>query len=111
MPLPPADLQPRLALAIEAAREAGRITLKYFRRDDLDVELKCDDTPVTAADRRAEATPAAADRRGISRRRHLGRGIFRAAGHERLPLDSRSDRRHEVVHPRRAALCDAGGVE
>lgn len=48
------DLQPRLTLAVEAAREAGRVTLQYFRRDDLDVELKCDDTPVTAADRRAE---------------------------------------------------------
>ena len=54
--MPPllADLQPRLVLAVEAAREAGRVTLEYFRRDDLDVELKCDDTPVTAADRRAE---------------------------------------------------------
>jgi histidinol-phosphatase len=48
------DLQPRLALAVQAAREAGRITLEYFLRDDLDVELKCDDTPVTVADRRAE---------------------------------------------------------
>jgi len=54
MPLLRADLQPRLALAVEAARGAGRVTLEYFRRDDLDVELKCDDTPVTAADRRAE---------------------------------------------------------
>ena len=54
MPLPPAELQPRLALAVEAAHEAGRITLEYFRRDDLDVELKSDDTPVTVADRRAE---------------------------------------------------------
>ena len=54
MPPSAADLQPRLALAIEAAREAGCITLEYFRRDDLDVELKQDDTPVTAADRRAE---------------------------------------------------------
>jgi histidinol-phosphatase len=52
--LPATDLQPRLALAVEAAREAGRITLEYFRRDDLSVELKHDDTPVTAADRRAE---------------------------------------------------------
>jgi len=41
-------------LAVQAAREAGRITLEYFRREDLDVELKHDDTPVTAADRRAE---------------------------------------------------------
>jgi histidinol phosphatase-like enzyme (inositol monophosphatase family) len=54
MPSLPIDLQPRLALAVEAAREAGRITLEYFRRDDLAVELKRDDTPVTAADRRAE---------------------------------------------------------
>jgi histidinol-phosphatase len=50
----PADLQSRLALAVEAAKEAGDITLRYFRRDDLDVELKCDDTPVTVADRKAE---------------------------------------------------------
>ena len=49
-----ADLQPRLALAVEIAKEAGGVTLKYFRREDLDVELKCDDTPVTAADRQAE---------------------------------------------------------
>ena len=54
MPPRSSDLQSRLALAVEAAKEAGRITLKYFRRDDLDVELKCDDTPVTAADRQAE---------------------------------------------------------
>ena len=34
--------------------EAGLITLEYFRSFDLEVELKGDDTPVTAADRRAE---------------------------------------------------------
>ena len=54
MPPLPADLQPRLDLAVEAARGAGRVTLEYFRRDSLEVELKCDDTPVTAADRQAE---------------------------------------------------------
>lgn len=54
MPPLSVDLQPRLALAVEAARGAGRVTLKYFRNDDLDIELKCDDTPVTAADRQAE---------------------------------------------------------
>ena len=48
------DIGPRLELAIEAAREAGRITLEYFRRDDLEVQRKGDDTPVTEADRRAE---------------------------------------------------------
>lgn len=54
MPYSTEDLRPRLAVAVEAAKEAGLITLEYFRRDDLDVELKCDDTPVTVADRRAE---------------------------------------------------------
>jgi len=44
----------RLELALEAARQAGAITLEYFRRDDLEVERKGDDSPVTVADRRAE---------------------------------------------------------
>ena len=48
------ELASRLALALEAAREAGKITLEYFRREDLQVDLKTDDTPVTVADRRAE---------------------------------------------------------
>jgi histidinol-phosphatase len=50
----PPDTTQRLELAIEAARQAGRITLEYFRRDDLQVQRKADDSPVTAADRRAE---------------------------------------------------------
>ena len=44
----------RLQLAIASAREAGAITLEYFRRDDLQVERKADHSPVTAADRAAE---------------------------------------------------------
>jgi len=48
------DTAPRLELAIEAAQEAGKITLEHFRRDDLEVERKEDNTPVTVADRRAE---------------------------------------------------------
>jgi histidinol phosphatase-like enzyme (inositol monophosphatase family) len=55
MTTPASDITCRLALALTAAREAGEITLEYFRRDDLVVEQKSDDTPVTAADRRAEA--------------------------------------------------------
>ncbi len=35
-------------------REAGELTLSWFRADDLDVERKADGTPVTAADRAAE---------------------------------------------------------
>jgi histidinol-phosphatase len=50
----PSDTDQRLELAIEAARQAGRITLEYFRRDDLQVQRKGDDSPVTAADCQAE---------------------------------------------------------
>jgi histidinol phosphatase-like enzyme (inositol monophosphatase family) len=49
-----ADLVPRLELALAAAREAGRLTLRYFRSDSLAVELKHDASPVTVADRQAE---------------------------------------------------------
>ncbi len=49
------EVQVRLAWAVEAVREAGRITLDYFRRSDLTVERKQDDSPVTVADRGAEA--------------------------------------------------------
>jgi len=44
----------RLQLALDAGREAGRITLQHFRCGDLQVERKGDDSPVTVADRRAE---------------------------------------------------------
>jgi len=49
------QLARRLSDARRFAIEAGRITLEYFQRDDLAVERKADDSPVTAADRRAEA--------------------------------------------------------
>jgi histidinol-phosphatase len=49
-----ADITARMQLALEAGREAGRITLDFFRRDDLQVDRKSDDSPVTAADRQAE---------------------------------------------------------
>lgn len=39
--------------AVAVAREAGVLTLEYFR-GELDVESKSDDTPVTRADREAE---------------------------------------------------------
>jgi len=44
----------RLKIAVEIAREAGDLTLKYFRRDDLVVDRKSDESPVTVADRSAE---------------------------------------------------------
>jgi histidinol phosphatase-like enzyme (inositol monophosphatase family) len=48
------DIRARLDCAKEIAREAGEITLRYFRRDDLAVERKADESPVTVADRLAE---------------------------------------------------------
>ena len=44
----------RLELARAIAREAGRLTLDFFRTDDLAIEHKSDDSPVTAADLAAE---------------------------------------------------------
>src|SRR5688572_7825905 len=49
-----AALRPRLEFAVEAAREAGRLTLDWFNTSALAVERKRDGTPVTAADRAAE---------------------------------------------------------
>lgn len=49
------DIQRRLQFAIEAARAAGEITLRYFRNRNLLVERKADDSPVTRADREAES--------------------------------------------------------
>ena len=46
-------MQELLDFAIEAAWEAGRITLRYFQTD-VDVEMKEDQSPVTIADRTAE---------------------------------------------------------
>lgn len=54
MTIPASEIRTRLDLAVEAAREAGEITLQYYRRDDLEVERKGDDSPVTIADREAE---------------------------------------------------------
>jgi len=47
------DLAALLAFAREIAVNAGRITLRYFSHD-IPVELKPDESPVTAADREAE---------------------------------------------------------
>ena len=48
------ELATRLDLAVGAAREAGQLTLGFFQREDLAVERKADNSPVTAADRQAE---------------------------------------------------------
>ncbi len=48
------ELQPFLDQAIAAAYEAGRLTLGYFQTE-ITPKFKADDTPVTVADRKAEA--------------------------------------------------------
>ena len=48
------SLTNRLEFAKAIAREAGEITLRYFGRDNYQVELKEDTSPVTIADREAE---------------------------------------------------------
>ncbi|MEX0613852.1 MAG: histidinol-phosphatase [Pirellulales bacterium] len=47
-------LAQRLSFAVQIARAAGEITLRYFGRQDLIVENKADRSPVTIADRSAE---------------------------------------------------------
>ena len=47
-------LKEYLNFAGELSREAGRITLKYFRKQ-IDIELKDDSSPVTIADRETES--------------------------------------------------------
>jgi histidinol-phosphatase len=48
------EITERLNFAVEIAHDAGDVTLRYFRRDDLQIESKADKSPVTAADRAAE---------------------------------------------------------
>ncbi|MEO6627593.1 MAG: inositol monophosphatase family protein [Aquihabitans sp.] len=43
-----------LETAVTVIRQAGELTLQYFRRDDLAIDRKGDGTPVTVADRAAE---------------------------------------------------------
>ena len=49
-------LERRYQHAVEIAREAGDITLKYFQRDGIAVERKADNSPVTVADQEVFAT-------------------------------------------------------
>jgi histidinol phosphatase-like enzyme (inositol monophosphatase family) len=48
------ELASRFEFARAAALEAGRLTLRYFQRADLQVDLKRDASPVTIADRESE---------------------------------------------------------
>ncbi|REJ76836.1 MAG: histidinol-phosphatase [Planctomycetota bacterium] len=54
MPADTTELKQRLEFALAAAREASTLILPYYNNPDLAVELKGDESPVTAADRGAE---------------------------------------------------------
>ena len=49
-----AALEGRMGVAVELAQMAGRSTLELFQTNQVQVERKGDDSPVTQADRRAE---------------------------------------------------------
>ena len=49
------ELDARLEFAVKVARQAGEQTLRLFRSADLEAERKADGSPVTRADRDAEA--------------------------------------------------------
>ena len=52
--MPASTVSPLLSTAVELARQAGELTLRWFRSPDLVVDVKADATPVTEADRSAE---------------------------------------------------------
>ena len=75
-----ATLDRALAAAVEAARAAGVIAMKYYT-GGFDVTIKPDDTPVTQADREAEQAIVAALGRAFPRWGFLGEE-FGATGAE-----------------------------
>ena len=46
--------------ALDAVRQAGQLTERFFRTNDLEIETKSDGTPVTVADKQAESLIRAA---------------------------------------------------
>ncbi len=52
--MPNTDYQSRLEFALDAAEQAQALILKYYQNQDLAIDSKKDNTPVTEADRGAE---------------------------------------------------------
>ncbi|MFO7707347.1 MAG: inositol monophosphatase family protein [Desulfobacterales bacterium] len=73
------SLQAFLEFAVETAYEAGRLTLGYFQTD-LKPEMKGDDTPVTEADRKAEALIRARIEKRFPGHRIVGEEFGRSEG-------------------------------
>jgi histidinol-phosphatase len=68
------------ALALSAAQAGGQAALVHFRRPDLQVETKHDDSPVTVADREAEAAIAACIRQARPADAWLGEETGESSG-------------------------------
>ena len=83
-------LDARLELARTAAREAGQLTLQFFRSDRFVVERKDDDSPVTIADREAELLLRQKIESAFPNDGIVGEEFGQREGHGRFPLDSRS---------------------
>jgi hypothetical protein len=95
--------------AVEAlARLAGEVALRHFRTT-LAIETKDDGSPVTRADREAEASRACLDRAPLSAERHRRRGVGHHAPRRAAPSVPRPHRRHPDVRARRAAVGLDGG--
>ncbi|MBI1756154.1 MAG: histidinol phosphate phosphatase [Fimbriimonas ginsengisoli] len=81
-------MSPRLAFALESLERAGRLTLEYFRAGTT-VETKGDKTPVTIADREAEALLREAIGRAYPGETILGeeQGLASGSGEGRWVID------------------------
>ena len=80
MNVDPQEMTARLVLALQIAREAGKITLEYFRREDLEVA----EGRRFAGDRGRPPGGASSQphRRGICPRRRCGRGTGHRPGND-----------------------------
>ena len=99
-----AHVAPRSTWRSALADAAGEIVRRYFRQP-IAVDDKPDLTPVTIADREAEAAMRALIEQRVSRRTaSSARNTARDARRRRVRLGARSDRRHQVLHQRHAAV-------
>ena len=98
-----------LDTAVALLREAGELTLGWFRSTDLAIERKGDGTPVTEADKAAERFLREQIAARFPDDSIVGEEEDDVVGIERSTLDHRPHRRHQGLHPRRAALHQPAG--
>ena len=96
-----------LDFAIDAAWQAGRLTLAHYQTG-VTVERKPDRSAVTIADREAEQLLRRLIEARFPDHAIVGEEFGGRQSRRQPPLDRRSDRRHQLVRPRRAVLRRAG---